>query len=157
MAMRFRRSVKACGDGTLEIRLGSAERALLSQVADDLADELDQPDDPTLQRLFPPGYSDDAVRDAGYQMMMGDELRQRHLAALRSLAATSGADRLDPAQAESWLRSINAVRLVLGTRLGISDDDQTVRIRRGDPDLGSWVAYDFLSRLLDDLITAMSL
>jgi hypothetical protein len=156
MALRFRRHIRACGDGTLEVRLGAAERALLSEVADDLARNLDQPDDLSLQRLFPPGYSEDAVRDAGYQMMMGDELRQHHLDAVRSLAATTGADRLDPAQAESWLRSINAVRLVLGTRLGVTDDQQTVHLRRGDPNLRSWVAYDFLSTLLDDLVTAMS-
>ncbi|HET8931376.1 MAG TPA: DUF2017 family protein [Acidimicrobiales bacterium] len=157
MAIRFRRHIKACGDGTLEVRLGSAERALLVEVADELTHELDQPDDPSLQRLFPPGYSEDAVRDAGYQMMMGDELRQRHLAAVRGLAATTGAEHLDPAQAESWLRSINAVRLVLGTRLGVTDDHQTVRISRDDPNLRSWVAYDFLSLLLDDLIAAMSI
>lgn len=156
MPIRFRRSIKASGDGTLEVRLGNTERALLTRVADDLADELDQPDDPSLQRLFPPGYAEDAVRDAGYQVMMGDELRQRHLAALRSLAATADTDRLDPELAEAWLRSINAVRLVLGTRLGISDDHQTVRVRRDDPNLTSWVAYEFLSSLLDDLIAALS-
>lgn len=157
MGIRFRRHIRACDDGTLEVRLGTAERALLGEVADELADELAQPDDPSLQRLFPPGYSEDAVRDAGYQMMMGDELRQRHLAAVRALAATTENDRLDPAQAESWLRSINAVRLVLGTRLGITDDQQTVRIQRDDPNLRSWVAYDFLSTLLDDLIAVMSI
>lgn len=157
MAIRFRRHIRACSDGTLEVRLGAAERTLLDQVATDLIEQLEQPDDPHLQRLFPPGYADDAVRDAGYQVLMGDELRQRHLAAARDLAATARLDRLDPAQAESWLRSINAVRLVLGTRLGITTDDETHRVTRDDPDLGTWIAYDFLSVLLDDLIHAMSL
>lgn len=154
--MRFRRSIRSTGDGMLEVRLGDAERALLARVADELAGELDAPDDPNLQRLFPPAYSDDAVRDAGYQVMMGDELRQRHLVALRELATTADTDRLDPAAAEAWLRSVNAIRLVLGTRLGITDDTQRVHVRRDDPNLHAWVAYDFLSALLDDLVTAMS-
>lgn len=154
--MRFRRSIRAGDDGMLEVRLGEAERLLLAEVAEDLARELESPDDPSLQRLFPPGYSDDAVRDAGYQVMMGDELRQRHLTAARTLAETAAASRLDPARAESWLRSINAVRLLLGTRLGITDDHEQMRIRRDDPNFRSWVAYDFLSALLDDLVAAMS-
>lgn len=157
MPIRFRRHIKVRDDGTVEVRLGLAERALLAQVADDLSKELAQPDDPSLQRLFPPGYSQDPVRDAGYQMMMGDDLRQGHLSALLELAATADADRLDPVQAEAWLRSINAVRLVLGTRLGISDDDQPLRIRPDDPEIASWIAYDFLSALLDELIGALSM
>ena len=157
MAIRFRRHITACGDGTLEIRLGTAERALLAQVADELGSELGQPDDPSLQRLFPPTYGEDAARDAGYQMMMGDELRLRHVEAARTLAETAEAERLEPSQAESWLRSVNAVRLVLGTRLGITDDAEPVRVRRGDPNIQTWVAYEFLSALLDELVSAMSL
>lgn len=157
MAFRFRRSIRPGGDGTLEVHLGAAERALLAEVARELGRELDEPDDPSLQRLFPPGYADDAVREAGYQMMMGDQLRRRHLDAALLLAASADADRLDAEQAEAWLRSINAVRLVLGTRLGITDDSAPVRVSRHDPDLRAWVAYDFLSVLLDDLIAAMAI
>lgn len=157
MPIRFRRHIRSRGDGTLEIRLSDPERALLASVSDELVAELNEPDDPDLQRLFPPGYSEDPVRDAGYQVMMGDELRQRHLAAARTLIATSQAERLDPEQAEAWLRSINAVRLVLGTRLGITSDDQPLRVSRDDPNIGSWVAYDFLSVLLDELVDAMTL
>lgn len=156
MPIRFRRSIKALDDGTLQVRMGAAERALLSAVAAELAEELDHPDDdPDLQRLFPPGYADDAARDAGYQMMMGDELRRGHVAALRELAATADAERLEPARAQAWLRSINAVRLVVGTRLGIDEDTPLGRIRRGDPDLRARVAYDVLTVLLDDLIAAL--
>lgn len=154
--MRFRRSIRARNDGTVEVRLGAAERSLLAHVALQLADDLAQPDDPSLQRLFPPGYSEDPVRDAGYQILMGDELRQRHLGALTALVASADAERLDPAEAEAWLRSINAVRLVLGTRLGITSDDHPVQIDRDDPQIATWVAYDFLSTLLDDLINALS-
>lgn len=155
MGFRFRRRVRMNGDGTLGIRLSDAERALIATVGSQLADELDDPDDMSLQRLFPPGYSDDAARDAGYQVTMGDELRRRHLSAARLLVETAHADRLDAEQADAWLRSINAVRLVLGTRLDITEDEHPVRIGPDDPDLSSWVAYDFLSGLLDELITTL--
>lgn len=144
-------------DGTLEVRLSDAERQLLVVVGTELVAELDDPDDPSLQRLFPPGYSDDAVRDAGYQVAMGDELRQRHIAMTRTLVETAGSDTLDAAQAEAWLRAVNAARLVLGTRLDITDDTQPVRVAADDPDLRSWIAYDFLSGLLDELVTTLAM
>ena len=156
MPIRFRRRVRLHPDGTLEINLHDSERDLLRSVAAELTDDLTSSSDPSLQRLFPPGYGSDPVRDAGYQMMMGDELRQRHLGALRVLAATSGTERLDAGQAEAWIQSINAIRLVLGTRLGIEADTEPVRVSRNDPNLASWVAYDFLSLLLNDLIEAMA-
>lgn len=143
-------------NGTIALRLSDAERAVLATVGDELCRELDGPDDPDLQRLFPPAYAEDAVRDAGYQVLMGDELRQGHLAAARLLVDTAHAETLDAGEAASWLRAINAVRLVLGTRLGITEDDEPVRVEPDDPDLGSWVAYEFLSGLLDELITTLS-
>lgn len=157
MGIRFRRRITRSRDGTLQVRLSDAERTLIATVGSELIAQLGDPDDLSLQRLFPPGYSDDAVRDAGYQIQMGDELRQRHLTAARTLVDTAGVETLDAAQAEAWLRSINAVRLVLGTRLGIIDDDQPLRVDADDPNVHAWVAYDFLSGLLDELITTLSM
>ena len=99
MVIRFRRWIKATDDGTLEVRLNGRERDALRNLAGELRQMLAEPSDPALRRLFPPGYSDDAVREAGYQMMMGDELRQRHLAAAEALGESADAQRLDPEQA----------------------------------------------------------
>jgi hypothetical protein len=151
-----RRRLRACDDGTIEVRLSDRERDALRGLADELVAELDDPADPSLRRLFPPSYADDAVREAGYQMMMGDELRQRHLGAARLLGGTAEQERLDPEQATAWLQAINGVRLVLGTQLDITDDAAPVRIARDDPDLGRWAAYEFLSILLNELVEAMS-
>ncbi len=157
MAIRFRRRIRMTDGGMLGVRLSDAERALLTTVGSELVVELTDPDDTNLQRLFPPAYSDDAVRDAGYQVLMGDELRQRHLEAAHTLVRTAEAETLDPGQAEAWLRSINAVRLVLGTRLGVTDDDEPVRVPADDPNVRAWVAYDFLSGLLDELVRTLSM
>lgn len=156
MAFRLRRWIKPAPDGTLEVRLGSREREALRQLSEELREMLASPTDPALRRLFPPGYSDDAVREAGYQMMMGDDLRQRHLAAAEVLGQSADAERLDPEQAASWLKAINSVRLVLGTRLGIEDDEQEISISRDDPDLPIWALYEFLGTLLYDLVDALS-
>ncbi len=157
MARRFRRKVRSNTDGTLTLNLSQQERELLHKVASELHASLQTGDDPSLRRLFPPSYADDPVREAGYQMMVGDELRQRQLDAAHLVTQTADAQVLDAAQAAAWLQAINAIRLVLGTRLKISDDAEPVRIERDDPDLASWIAYDFLSFLLNELVEALSI
>lgn len=157
MVIRFRRWIKATDDGTLEVRLNERERDALRNLAGELCQMLAEPSDPSLRRLFPPGYSDDAVREAGYQMMMGDELRQRHVAAAEALGESADAQRLDPEQATAWLQAINSVRLVLGTRLGIEEDGYEKPISRNDPNLPLWALFDFLGALLNDLVEAMSI
>jgi hypothetical protein len=157
VVIRFRRWIKATDDGTLEVRLNGRERDALRNLAGELRQMLAEPSDPALRRLFPPGYSDDAVREAGYQMMMGDELRQRHLAAAEALGESADAQRLDPEQATAWLQAINSVRLVLGTRLGIEEDGYEMPISRNDPNLPLWALFDFLGALLNDLVEAMSI
>lgn len=156
MAGRFRRKIRSNADGTLTLNLGQAERELLHNVASELHASLQSGDDPSLRRLFPPSYADDPVREAGYQMMVGDELRQRQLDAAQLLLETADTQVLDAAQAASWLQAINAIRLVLGTRLNITDDAEPVRVERDDPNLASWIAYDFLSYLLNELVEALS-
>lgn len=157
MPIRFRRRIRMRADGTLTVNLSAPERALLRAVADELAGDLETSADPALQRLFPPGYGNDPARDAAYQMMMGDELRRHHLASVRQLAESADTEHLDASQAATWLQSINAVRLVLGTRLGVTDDTHPFRLHRDDPNAQLWIAYDFLSLLLNDLVEAMML
>ncbi len=58
----------------------------------------------------------------------------RAMTLLETLPPGGGRIRLTADQAEAWLRSLNDVRLALGTRLGVTDDfdalDEDVEIRR---------------------------
>ncbi len=47
---------------------------------------------------------------------------------------------------------INDARLVLGTRLDVSEDDEP---DFDDPDIGLYLIYDELGYLLDSIVTAM--
>jgi hypothetical protein len=53
------------------------------------------------------------------------------------------------------MRSLNALRLVLGTRLDVTEDDDH-DVDPADPDAPAWYLYFFLSGLVDDLVTALS-
>ena len=108
--------------GEIRVDLGSQERALLRQVATELSALLDEvPDDPSLGRLRPPAHEDEAL-EREYRALAGPQLDSGRRAALATLASTAGQDVLSGEEADAWLRAVNDVRLVLGTRLDIAED-----------------------------------
>ena len=110
-------------DGRFDVRLSDEDRDAAAMVLTELVDDLD--DDPgadDLRRLHPPAYEQDADRDAEYQLLAGEELRASRRAAVASSMAALDAPSIDEDQLWALLRSLNAVRLVAGTRLGIEED-----------------------------------
>jgi hypothetical protein len=143
-------------DGTIELLLGDAEREVLRDVFGQLRDALlADTDDPMLARLFPPAYADDPEKEAGFRVLARDELLEQRLAAIDAVEASLDAERLDPEQADAWARSLNALRLVLGTRLDVREDDER-SVSPDDPDAPAWLLYELLSALVDDLVGALS-
>ena len=156
MASLFRRTMKRRNDGTFELRLGPDERELLARLMDDLQAALvEQGDDPNFRRLFPPTYGEDAVRDAAFQMVAGDDLRKARLSAIATVAESAQRDRLTEDEAVALAQSLNAVRLVLGTRLDIREDE-TEPPADDDPELPAWHLYQYLSGLLSEVIDALA-
>jgi hypothetical protein len=121
---------RARGD-ELVARLDGAEAGVLGLLLDQLEQLLDADDvseDPVLQRLFPEGHRGNAELAADYRDLTEESLRSakaEDLATVRATLPPSGGDvRLDPDQAEAWLRSTNDLRLALGVRLDITEDTE---------------------------------
>ncbi|MGZ4319690.1 MAG: DUF2017 family protein [Gaiellaceae bacterium] len=139
------------------LRLPANEQALVRSLAADLVETLGEaPGDPALRRLTPPAY-DDAADEQGYREIMGAELRNGRVQALELLAATAGNERLSAEEAESWLRALNDLRLVLGTRLDVQEGSLLDRIDSDDPDAAGLAVYAYLSWLQEQLVEAVSL
>jgi hypothetical protein len=144
-------------DGTIELVLGDGERQVLRDVFGQLRDALmADTDDPLLARLFPPAYADDADKEAGFRALARDELLEQRLAAIDEVESSLDASRLTTEQADAWARSLNALRLVLGTRLDVSEDLERTSIPPEHPDAPAWLLYELLSALVDDLVNALS-
>ena len=79
--------------------------------------------DTDLARLFPPAYTTDESRDDEYQRLMRDELLAARLGALEVLDSTLEAGSVDRPGFDRFLHALNAIRVWLGTRLGVDDDD----------------------------------
>ena len=106
--------------------------------------------DPSLRRLFPPAY-DDAEDEHAYRELAGDELLNGRRQALDLLAETARADRLSAEEADAWLRALNDLRLVLGTRLDVQEG--TLLDQPQTPELA---IYGYLSWLQEQLVAALS-
>ena len=151
----FRRDrVRRTDRGTYRVRLPGPERELLVSLAGQLQELLaETTDDPTVRRLFPTAYNEDPERDREYQQLVRDELLEARLSALATLEATLEADELDEAELGAWLRALNDLRLVLGTRLDVSEDRSD--IEADDPEAPAYAVYEYLGFLLGEVVDAL--
>jgi hypothetical protein len=145
------------GDGgAVELRLSRDERSLLAGLVEELGALLDgAPGDPSLRRLFPPAY-DEEDDERAYRDLMGGELLDGRRAALQLVAETVDHDRLSAEEAETWLRALNDLRLVLGTRLDVQEDTFAEELDQNDPRAPALAVYGYLSWLQEQLVAALS-
>ncbi|MER8044260.1 DUF2017 domain-containing protein [Streptomyces sp. NPDC094032] len=132
------------------------------------------PSDPALRRLFPDAYGDesDELRQAAadFRRYTENDLRARKredaLAMVRSLdslagdaAGESGAVlELDPEHSRAWLGTLNDLRLTIGTRLEVTDDDESEQLYRlpdSDPRKPMVMAYLWLGALQESLVETL--
>jgi Domain of unknown function (DUF2017) len=142
-------------DGRYEVRLPDEERALVRGLLGDLRALLSLgPDDPRVRRLFPEAYADDADRQAEYNQLTREELQSGRLAAVDVVEATVDERELTAEQMTAWMQAVNALRLVLGTMLDITEDDHSLALERDDPDAPTMALYGYLGVLLEELVEA---
>jgi hypothetical protein len=143
--------------GEIELTLSRDERTLLAGLAAELRAQLDgEPGaDPSLRRLFPPAYEDE-TEERAYRELAGDSLLDGRRAALELIAETVDRKRLSAEEADAWLRALNDLRLVLGTRLDVQEDTFAADLRPDDPDAHALAVYGYLSWIQEQLVAALS-
>jgi hypothetical protein len=119
------------------------------------------PEDPALARLFPDGYTDDPEASADFRRYTEPGLRSTKHERLAIALATLGDEphkmQLDADQAQAWLGALNDSRLVLGERLGVTEDLEELISALGedDPRLALLWVYDRLTYLQESLVQAL--
>ncbi len=154
----IRRRVKRARNGTFELRIPADERDLLRSLGPQMRSVLSQDGGPdeAVDRLFPVAYPTDEDRQTEYRLLVHGELLESHLGALAVLEETADADRLDADQLSAWMRAVNEVRLVLGTRLGVTEDGEERPADARHPLAPSFAVYDYLTYLQGEIIDALS-
>ena len=154
-----RKRVKRARDGAFELRIPADERELLRSLGPQMRAVLTRDGegaDEAVERLFPVAYPNDEDRETEYRLLVHDELLSSHLGALAVLEETADADRLDQDQLSAWMRAVNEVRLVLGTRLGVTEEGDERPLGLRDPRAPAFAVYDYLTYLQGEIIDALS-
>ena len=145
--------VEQVGDG-YRVNLGRIEQRVVMESLDDLRVMLAN-HDPATRRLFPTAYLQDAELDAEYHQMVGDDLLRGQLEALDTVERTIDGQVMDRDELEAWMRALNGVRLAIGTRLDVSEEDSP-QIDPDAPDAHDRLVYLVLTDILGATIAVLS-
>ncbi len=127
-----------------------------------LSGNAELPDDPVLARLLPDAYSGDPAASAEFRRYTEETLRAGKIssaqAVLASLPAGGGDVVLSEPECQQWLKALNDVRLALGVRLGITEEDQELSdsLSADDPRSAYIWVYQWLAYLQESLIEALA-
>ena len=116
------RTVVKVGDDRYRMRWTESDREMIRNLSAELDTLLDT-DDASLVRLFPPAYGIDEDRSREYAALARDELVASRRGALAVVAGALEQSELSGDELHSLMRAINDLRLMLGTRLDVSEDD----------------------------------
>jgi hypothetical protein len=168
--------------GGVELRLPRLEGALLTELVSQIDVMLEPPpaedplealvglrdtappppEDPAVARLLPDPYPDDPLASGDFRRRRTDDALARKRDAARRVLATVPAPGevlvLDEQAAQDWLTTLNDLRLVIGTRLGITDDDSAEEldgVEPDDPRRPFVTVYAYLTELLDGLVRVL--
>jgi hypothetical protein len=138
----------------VRLNLDANEQTLLRELLDQLEPLLAEPDDPSMRRLFPPAYSDEQ-NDDQYRSLVRDQLVRGRARSLATMRDTIANDAIDLEQADEWLRALNDLRLVLGTRLEVTEDLDYESIDLDTPRGRDLAVYGYLAWLQEQLVDAL--
>jgi hypothetical protein len=153
--MHFPRHIERDGAGGVRLRFHEGEVLLLRELLDELQTLLEDPDDPALRRLFPHAH-DDRESEEQYRSLVRDQLVTGREKAVGVVRDTLEQDMLDADEADAWLRALNDLRLVLGTRLDVTEDLDYENLDLNEPRGRDLAVYGYLTWLQEQLVEALA-
>ena len=174
----FRRTI----GGRIVLRTDEVERTILADVVTQLSElvepehdphedplarlvgidpDAERPDDPALARLFPDAYADDEEASAEFRRFTERSMREAKVAnaatVLDTLERSGNKVTLSEPEAQAWLGTLNDLRLALGSRLEITEENHRIfqELPDGHPAAAAYHLYDWLSYLQETLVRAV--
>lgn len=151
----FQVRVKRTRRGDFELHLPQEEREVLRRLPHQLRDLLSS-DDPAVERLFPPAYPDEPELQSEYRRLVQGDLRQQRFGSIEVMERTIEAERVNEDELLAWLSALNDLRLVLGTKLGATEEMDPEDIRDDDPLAPSYALYYYLGWLEEQVVEALA-
>jgi len=156
----------AGGERRWTLHLPPLEARLVTNLPDQLARLLANPGENrrVVDRLFPASYADPR-EEAEHRRLLGESLldaRRETLAAVRGQLAGAARDKqglhlpLGEATADTWLRFLNDVRLVIATDLDVKQNLSDLQLPPGHPDAPRYTLLVYLGGLESVLLDAVT-
>jgi hypothetical protein len=139
------------------VRLGKHERDLLVELvrrSRTLLETEDPSSDPAVARLFPAAYRDDPLRNLEYETSLGGAPRSGKLQALDTMERTANARALSEEDFLTWMGVVNDLRLVLGTRIEVTEESTEEDFAAGGP-RDAYHVYQFLGWVQQEMLFAL--
>jgi hypothetical protein len=157
------RRIARSPDGQIVVRLAPREREILGAIAAELASEAagevmpaGGPDEPGLARLWPDAVAGDDEASAAFRELTEADLAEIRQARFATLAATLRAESLTDDEASAWMGVVNDLRLVRGTRLGVTEEVGREPIEESDPAAADTIVFLWLGWIEEQLVEAMA-
>lgn len=148
-------------DAGVRVTLEPEETDVLNRLVEEMGDVLADEglEDPVTERLFPSAH-DEPEEDAKFRELVGDQLRSGKAAALDVVKDTLSLEGATDAviekdQVHAWLTVVTDIRLALGTRLEITEDDYARGLDPDDPKAPALAVFHWLAWLQESMLEAM--
>lgn len=151
----FRAPLRELSDGRYAVDLDPDERRVLGRLCVDLR-ELLEAEDPAVARLFPAAHRDDAEAAAEFDRLVREGLVAGRLAALDTVRRTVEGERLTHEELEAWCGALNDMRLVLGEKLGVTEELYERDLDASDPRAPELALYGWLTWLQGTIVELLA-
>ncbi|MGZ4138008.1 MAG: DUF2017 family protein [Actinomycetota bacterium] len=146
-------------DGRFDLDIPADQRDVLRGLPDQLRQLLADAEpetDEALRRLFPTADLDDPEHAAEFDRMVREDLLRQRAAAIEAMERTLDAVDLSEDELVGWLGVLNDLRLVLGTRLDVTEETEPDDFVPDDPRAHGYALYAYLTYLEDEIVQALS-
>lgn len=140
-------------DGSYTFNMGAEERDVLQSLMPQLRDLITDRDS-TAWRLFPNAYQDDKDKAAEYEDMVGKDLRDRRLESIEIVENTLTAESLSQEELNAWMGAVNDLRLVLGTRLDVTEESEMSDYNTDTAQM-LFSIYAYLGYVLEEIVSVI--
>ena len=145
-------------NGTFKIETPDWQIQIFRGLAQELKNILSDGTSSFTTRLFPVAYQSDKAANEEYIKLTHEDLLQSHLTSLKLIEDISTDKEASEDTLIKIMQGINILRLVVGTRLKIDDEEpeNSPQANKDHPDHNLWLIFHLLGEILSIIVNSIN-